>query len=515
MIPFVGRLTLNEWLLIFLVYTEKLLSIFVSIFVPRKLTKFSQYILNLIIYTIVPGITNDGKGTSNGSISKEELKLINSKNIKEMLELLDPNLKMEEHIVTTKDGYLLTLHRIPPRNINANGSNGVIYLHHGLLMCSDIWLCHTHDDNSNRERNLPLYLYYLKNYDIWLGNNRGNKYSAYHVDRSINEEKFWDFSIDEFAMFDIPSTIDYILNITHVKQINSIIAFSQGSAQIFASLSLHPELNSKINNFIALAPAMTPPGLYNPIVDTLMKTSPQLIYLFFGKKILLPSANTIWSKALPLQFFIKSIKLANKFLFNWESHNINKCEKVAYLKLYSPTSVKCVVHWFQILNAQKFQMFQDISSRHLNDDSLFNAMRFPTKTNIKIPVLLIYGETDSLVGESAINIMMKNLPESSTFKVCVKNHEHLDIIWGDDVDQVVYPHVLKFIEFWNSNSEDITAVNTIGSVNDRTLTGCKNQQHDQSRIANKINTTVGSANNSRNNSVTNIKLIKHSKRLSI
>ena len=53
----------------------------------------------------------------------------------------------------------------------------------------------------------------------------------------------------------------------------SYVGFSQGTAQAFAALSIHPRLNEKINVFIALAPAMSPPGLAAPIVDGLMKAS--------------------------------------------------------------------------------------------------------------------------------------------------------------------------------------------------------------------------------------------------
>lgn len=56
----------------------------------------------------------------------------------------------EEHIVLTRDGYLLTLHRIPKRKgeravrpSEADTRKPVVYLHHGLLMNSEVWVCLT------------------------------------------------------------------------------------------------------------------------------------------------------------------------------------------------------------------------------------------------------------------------------------------------------------------------------------------------------------------------------------
>ena len=184
----------------------------------------------------------------------------------------------EEHAVLTKDGYLLGLHRILGRKGNADTPSRtyahkgprrgrpVVYLHHGLLMCSDVFLCTT-----SEERSLPLMLAEA-GYDVWLGNNRGNKYSKKHISLHPHSSQFWNYSLDEFAWRDIPDSIEYVLEVTGEKSL-SYVGFSQGSAQAFAALSICPALNDKINLFVALAPAIAPPGLSAPIVDGLMKSS--------------------------------------------------------------------------------------------------------------------------------------------------------------------------------------------------------------------------------------------------
>jgi lysosomal acid lipase/cholesteryl ester hydrolase len=80
------------------------------------------------------------------------------------------------------------------------------------------------------------------------------------------------YSMDDFAWHDIPDSIEYILNCTKAPTL-SYVGFSQGTAQAFAALSIHPQLNEKVNVFIALAPAMSPAGLAASIVDGLMKSS--------------------------------------------------------------------------------------------------------------------------------------------------------------------------------------------------------------------------------------------------
>ena len=78
--------------------------------------------------------------------------------------------------------------------------------------------------------------------------------------------------MDEFARYDIPDSIEYILEVTGEKSL-SYVGFSQGTAQAFAALSICPALNTKVDVFVALSPAMSPPGLSAPVVDGLMKAS--------------------------------------------------------------------------------------------------------------------------------------------------------------------------------------------------------------------------------------------------
>ena len=95
-------------------------------------------------------------------------------------------------------------------------------------------------------------------------------------------------------------------------------------------------------------------------------------------------------------------------------------------------------------------MYVSSNDLNQNDKSIFEPIPFPTKTNIKVPLLLIYGDKDSLVD---IETLKYNLPANSTFEVPVADHEHLDIIWGDNVNKLVYENVATFLNFWKNNND--------------------------------------------------------------
>ena len=74
-------------------------------------------------------------------------------------------------MVQTGDGYLLGLHRLCWRkgeeDVRVNAGEGsvqkrAVYLHHGLLMNSEVWVCMT-----EQQRCLPFILV-EKGYDVWV-----------------------------------------------------------------------------------------------------------------------------------------------------------------------------------------------------------------------------------------------------------------------------------------------------------------------------------------------------------
>ena len=246
--------------------------------------------------------------------------------------------------------------------------------------------------------------------------------------------------MDQFAFHDIPDSIDYILATTSQSSL-SYVGFSQGTAQAFATLSIHPTLNDKVDVFIALAPAMSPAGLRNGVVDSLVRASPEVLFLAFGRRSILGSA-TMWQSILYPPIFVRIIDMSLLFLFAWSGKNISIDQKLAaYPHLYSFTSTKSVVHWFQIIRNKSFQMFDDDVQAPLSlvaSDRYYRVAKFPTR-NIKTPIVLMYGGSDSLVD---IRVMLKELPRHTVAKE-IPHFEHLDFLWGQEVETLVFPYVFK------------------------------------------------------------------------
>ena len=79
-------------------------------------------------------------------------------------------------------------------------------------------------------------------FDLWLNNSRGNIYSRDHMNIDLNNcsqeenDKYFSFSFDEMAQYDLPAMWKYILDYTEAEKI-TYIGHSMGSTQMFAQLS--------------------------------------------------------------------------------------------------------------------------------------------------------------------------------------------------------------------------------------------------------------------------------------
>jgi len=61
--------------------------------------------------------------------------------------------------------------------------------------------------------------------------------------------------MDEIAKYDIPASVNYVLNVTQKEKL-SIVAFSTGCASFFSAMVLRPELNDRIDVMLALSPVV-------------------------------------------------------------------------------------------------------------------------------------------------------------------------------------------------------------------------------------------------------------------
>jgi lysosomal acid lipase/cholesteryl ester hydrolase len=140
-------------------------------------------------------------------------------------------------------------------------------------------------------------------------------------------------------------------------------------------------------------------------------------------------------------FFVKQI-LATTFA--WSSKNISSDNLIKYYQhVYSSSSVKIIVHWFQMLNAGGLCMFQPAAK------GLFSKLNcIPNRkclyydvSIITAPVGVIAGGSDTLIAPLAAQEAIPNCVGTRI----IPEFEHLEVIWADTFKETVFPHIMNFL----------------------------------------------------------------------
>lgn len=128
----------------------------------------------------------------------------------------DAGFRCENHQVVTDDGYILGIWRIPGKLADGpNQNKSVVLLQHGMNSDMMQWIFNARDI-------APAVVLAKEGYDVWLGNNRGTRYSDRHVSLKNTDKHFWNFTWEEMGTKDTPKVIDYILKLTNQTKLSFI-----------------------------------------------------------------------------------------------------------------------------------------------------------------------------------------------------------------------------------------------------------------------------------------------------
>jgi len=253
--------------------------------------------------------------------------------------------KLEENEVTTEDGYIINLwHLIPNFPVNPDK---VIFLQPGFASSG---LCYF----ELQKKSLP-YLLQEKGYDVWIGNNRGSKFSAKHITKNAKKLNgdFWEFSLDDFVKYDITSEICYIKNRTGTKKVD-FIGYSEGSTLFLMLYMDNPNfVESSINKFVSIGTVLNLSNVTLSISETIDK-------LYDYLKISEPFTKAFQVSDSVRTTIIKSIKVSpeyfkKKFQAEGIITNRTNTEVIAHFFSHYPTdtSIYHLYHWELIQEEKK------------------------------------------------------------------------------------------------------------------------------------------------------------------
>ena len=119
----------------------------------------------------------------------------------------------EQYTIVTEDGYVSQLFRLPGKIGEAGAGTGGQMKKPAVLMMHGIE-CDMNFFTVNDAAVAPPYVLVEQGYDVWLGNNRGNRYARGHTTLAPDSDEYWDFNQEQYGRYDVPAFIDHILEVT-------------------------------------------------------------------------------------------------------------------------------------------------------------------------------------------------------------------------------------------------------------------------------------------------------------
>ena len=310
---------------------------------------------------------------------------------------IENGFEFEEHSVTTSDGYILTVYRIPGlANEEVTGEKPPVFMQHGVFDSAYCWIVNYPDV-------APAFVAARAGYDVWLGNSRGNTFSKAHVslDPYWDEEEFFDFTWYEMGIYDIPAVFDHIRSRTNDQKI-AYIGHSQGTTQMFVGLAEMEEtyFADKTSIFVAIGPVSKIPNTTAGLLQFIV-----MWYDLIANTTWLLGINEIfsynWVTSTACDLLCGAIPDLCEFLLSWftsSDPSLDDDDRYAVYMGHEPngSSVKALLHYAQNMREDRFQIWADDYTDVFGHDEKKNTNLIPIDSINQVPVAMFIGTSDVL-----------------------------------------------------------------------------------------------------------------------
>ncbi|VVD04834.1 unnamed protein product [Leptidea sinapis] len=359
--------------------------------------------------------------------------------------ILSDGYPAESYDVTTEDGYILEVNRIPRgrKDLNNGRPRPVVFMMHGLQGSANAYI------ELGPENSMA---YILANYgfDVWLGNARGVERSRRHVsldpDSILQKRKFWDFTWEEIALNDLPAMIDFILSKTGQEKLH-YVGHSQGGTVFLVLNSMKPEYNEKFKSAHLLAGVGYKRFFPNRILTKAAQKVDEILFVtralgfveLLGPGLFSDGVAPDTIDALTNEQEIQSYGLVDAIL------NLFKeaLEELSRSKaMVGGAAVKQYAHYGQNIRDKKFRRWDygkwgNLLKYGWVDPPQYNLRR------ITVDITMHYTLGDNLLHELDVIGMSLSIPNCKIRRVARRNFSHTDFVVANDSRELVTEYILN------------------------------------------------------------------------
>lgn len=382
-------------------------------------------------------------GSSRGSFDRRKVVVAGAGNGICASSVIIHGYKCQELEVTTQDGYILNMQRIPEGRGGGGGTKRPpVLIQHGVLVDGMTWLLNPPDQS------LPLILA-DQGFDVWIANTRGTRFSRKHVILDPSQPEFWNWSWDELVTYDLPAVFDCVY--THTGQRIHYVGHSLGTLIALASFS-QGRLVDKLRSAALLSP-IAYLNYMNTALGVLAAKS------FVGEITTLLGIAEFNPKGQPVSAFLKSL-CANPGVNCYDLLTAitgkNCCLNASTVNIFlknepQSTATKNMVHLAQTVRDRVIAKYNygrpDFNLMHYGEITppVYNLSNIPSN----LPLFISYGGEDALSDSRDVALLLDSFKFHEEDKLSVqyiKDYAHADFIMGINAKDIVYNKIVTFFK---------------------------------------------------------------------
>ncbi|XP_057431460.1 triacylglycerol lipase 2-like isoform X1 [Lotus japonicus] len=346
----------------------------------------------------------------------------------------------EEHTVTTQDGYILSLQRMPEGRSGKKADKPPVLLQHGVLNDAITWLFNSPEESL-------AFILADNGFDVWLVNSRGTKYSSKHKTLSPNDKAYWDWSWDELASYDLSASVQYVYNQTGHKL--HYAAHSLGTLMALAALS-----EGQLLSMVRSAALLSPIAHLDQITSWPKKLAADVFLAndvyWLGIYEFIPNGNAA-SKCIEEichTLHLDCSNLMDLFIGPYCCVNSSKID-VLLDHEPQPTSTKTLIHLSQMVRTGKIAKYDygDPGQNMQHYGQPVPPVYDMTKIPNEFPLFLSYGGQDMLSDVQDVQVLLNDLKDHDGDKLVVvfrEDYSHADFVLGVNANELVYDPLMDF-----------------------------------------------------------------------
>jgi pimeloyl-ACP methyl ester carboxylesterase len=377
------------------------------------------------------------------------------------VELIENNgYDAETHFATTKDGYILQLHRIPRGHRESSTGPGeksnigdrapVLLINYIPYASSSCWV------HNLRNQSLG-YILADAGFDVWLGNYRGTgMYAMNHTTLDVNSAEFWRFASDEWAD-DVGEMIDFVRKESGHEKIFMISAVMSSTPPLLL-LAGKPEYNDKLSAAVVFSPFI---GMRDGIIPWGIKSlykvlAPRLMESLRNLKVgeLKMTFNYFMQISGPLigNMFVELDKRIR--VIPWVTgavtlgHPANTIDitrlSLYYGQLSAVFSSQAILQLFQIVGAGHPAKFDWGEEENLRRYGQVTPPSYDL-SQISVPTMVAYSRYDVITNTGEAHKLASKIQHPTLYEIPHDDWTHFHVIYGTNTINV-FSDVINYMK---------------------------------------------------------------------